>query len=443
MNLGVPTTATTPATASANKTTTSTTNNTHRLLLDLRSGVGYALTRLRLLSPQVDHLILRQSSSATTHMMRWMALPRVYLEQDQLLEIFQAIGKLNHLRTIVISDFEDDEDGDHDEHDNNGNGNLPALCLTLLLQEARELTALRLDSNRIVGSRSQFQALAKALQSHPALEEICFTWCSVSIQVEASRTQPTRITYNDNRNNINNTFEPLAAAIASIPTLQLVEISETEIPSSWTGASLRQFCESKYLQVLRIRGGRFLGDQDIAQMVNALQSNTILKELWILSCDFRLQSRVGPEALAKMLRVNTSLEVLGLNRLSGKEHAITIAEALHSNTSLRALHLCLRDGVNNQICDSYAKLMEDNYVLEKMSGGFTTNRVGCRGKSDSDIAALQIDFYLKLNRNGRRFLLQHENSNRTQWLNALCSQKEDLSAVFYLLSKNPSLFLSA
>ena len=405
--------------------------NNNRLLLDLRHGIGYALTRLSLFqSEEVEHLVLRQSTPLFTAKLR--------VGTKDLEPMFEAIGSLSNLKTICISDF-----GVAHEEEEAMTAALPIECLVRLVTKSSRhghLRSLRLDSIRMAGSPRDFQALADALENHPTLQEIVVSGCA-----------PVHVNH-DNNNNSNNDnnhprdcrdvsiMQPVAVAMARMQTLKTVEIVETSFPPSgaWTGDSLSQLLQSKTLQTLRIRGVRFLGDKDVALMARALEHNHALKELWILSCELGFTSH-GATAMAQMLRVNNTLEILGLNRLSSNSHAIAIAQALHDNTSLRGLHLCLRDGLNSRTFESFAELMEQNYVLETMSGGFMNSNKA--GLSNCALHRKTLDFYLRLNQNGRRRLLQNSNATRQQWLETLSSQSDDVSALFYLLSRNPLLCL--
>lgn len=393
------------------KTYHNSTNDANSLVLDLRGGIGYALTRLSVLSRQVDHLIVRQSNFL-------MEVGLSGVDDEDLSKIFHSVaGRLENLKTLVVSEFEQVE--------------LPVRHLILLLRSCLALSALRLDTIRLSGSRQEFESFAEALENHPSLEKICISGCNPlesgeeesdsSESDDSSLPRPTE-----------NLLAPLASALSRIPTLTLVEIGETSFPTSgtWTGQSLCQLCQSESLRILRVRGIRFLEDEDITLMAQSLQTNTTLKELWLLSCELGY-SGSGPQALAEMLEVNTSLEILGLNRLCVQEHAVAIAKALRFNRSLTGLHLCLRDGLTHQIHDSFTQLMEHNYVLEKIGGS---------GFLGSDMDPSPIDFYLRLNQRGsRRFLLQNDTATREDWVDALCSQSDDVSALFWLISHNPQL----
>lgn len=358
------------------------------MCLDLRNGVGYALTCLTLLSEEVDHLIICQSAPLFSELR---------VTQEEMVDVFQAAGVLSNLKTLVLTDFEDNA--------------LPVKCLADFIHNAQELHTLRLDSIRITGNRVDMDDLCASLMTHPSLEEIYLSGC-----IPADETT---------------ILEPIARSIANIHSLKLVEIVETSFPPSgaWTGGSLAELCRSDSLEVLRVRGIRFLMDEDILLMAKALNSNKAMKQLWLLSCELGFQG-VGPTAIAEMLRNNSSLEILGLNRLCFNRHAMIIADALKANSSLRGLHLCLRDGLSSEVRDYYANIVEENYALEKVSGGL----IG----SDS-----QVEFFLRLNRAGRKTLLQDENCAKKKWITALESQSNDVSALYYLLSRKPSLCAQA
>ncbi|CAB9522056.1 expressed unknown protein [Seminavis robusta] len=420
------------------------TTTTKRMVLDLRR--QGALQRLQLVSAEIEELNIKQSTLAGTNPQN---------EETDLWEIFQAVGNnLSHLKSITIADFESTP--------------VPIACLTMLFQNCLALSTVRMDAIRISASEDdleELQQLATALQGHPSLQEICFSGCC---------PEPSN-------NNNNGTFTTsnfatyISKALSQLPTLQVVEIVETSFPSSraWTGESLQCLCQSKTIQLLRIRGVRFLGDEDLVMMAKALETNHAMKELWILACEVGIMATATPasetnskddnddgdtngaQAMAQMLQVNTSLEILGLNRLAHKDHAIAIANGLRNNRTLRGLHLCLRDGGDDMhynqrnagiatgsttIAESYAKLLRnDNYVLEKLSGSFLRRD----GRQTSCTANRQIDFFLRLNRNGRRQRLLQTDDNdvitRLQWLEALASQSDNVSACFYWLSCNPSL----
>lgn len=385
-----------------------------RMVLDFRHGVGNVLDRLRLIHvgqpPQVDHLTIRAAATAAG------PLPT----DDQLLAIFQAVAhKLSHnLQTITLADFDQLQ-------------YLPVSCLDVLLRKCSCLTTLRLDSIAFQGTAEEFDRLAQALRQHPTLQDIGMSGLSLALESSHHATQ----------------FLPaMAKALSQLPSLRAMEIMETAYVPFWTGRSLAELCSSPTLQVLRIRGVRFLNDDDIAQMAHALDAHrhhTQLSELWILSCELGYTGEEGSRALAHMLQRNTSLELLGVNRLLCRQSALVIAQGLVQNQTLRTLHLCLRDGPDRGICEAYAQLLRDhNYGLETMSGsGFLRASAGGHDKTCSGLAAVsQIDFYLRLNRNGRRFLLRDENTvSLHQWMDALGRQNQDVSALFYWLSRNPFL----
>lgn len=365
---------------------------TNQMLIDLRNGAGYAISRLSLLSEEVEHLVINYSDPLLFEL-------KVY--REDLEDIFYFIGCISHLKGLTLMNFEDE------------NAPISIQSLAELLFRVPELKMFSMESSRIAGNDADVEVLSEAFMTHPSLEEICLA----GIHAEASIY-----------------MEPLGRAIAKVPSLQVVEIVETSFPPSgiWTGASLAALCRSETLKVLRVRGVRYLMDKDVVEMAEALQHNRAIKELWLLVCELGFQG-TGAMAMGKMLQVNTSLEVLGMSRLCFNEHAIFVADGLKDNKSLKALHLHLRDGRDCKIQLKYADVVSENYSLEKMTGGIVRD----------DVGASLVEFYLRLNRNHRKVLLQNDNCDKKRWLEALESQSDDVSALFYLLSRKPSLCQAA
>lgn len=361
-------------------------SNKKSLRIDLHNGTYTALSCISLLSQTVEYISIRQTSTLQGGI-------RPTVTSEEIPYLLEEIGCMcPNLCRVDLTNFEETP--------------VSVESLVRLVTNVEQLQVLRLDTVRIsCESQNDFDALEEALEQHISLQEIQFVGC------RPSEGTPT--------------LEPLARAIAKTPTLQVVEIAETTFPPSgaWTGDALGELCRSTSLRILRVRGVRFLSDADIVLMAKVLETNHVMEELWLLSCELGFAG-IGPAAIAEMLRYNTKLHILGLNRLCFSEHALTIAEALQYNSALRGLHLCMMDGLTSRVQNRFAYLLEKNYVLEKVSGG---------------CFASEVDLYLRLNKAGRRNLLEDSNCTKQQWINVLEKQNDDLSALFYLLSKNPCL----
>ena len=188
-----------------------------------------------------------------------------------------------------------------------------------------------------------------------------------------------------------------------------------------TGKALATLCQSPYLKALRVRGVRFLKDDHIILSAQALKTNATMNELSFL-CDIGGRA---VEALCEMLVVNRSLQVVCLNRIMEGKQASDIARALSLNTTVRELHLYFRYCVIEHLRTSFLALMQQNYTLEKLAGGW---------------ACSSLEFYLNLNRAGRKQLLGNSiKPSPMDWIDLMATQQDDVRSLFYFLSQNPTL----
>jgi hypothetical protein len=348
-----------------------------RLYVDLRSGSGFVKANINL-HRSLDHVIVRKS-------------PTLFGESGCLeddLKSLECVAQMENLTRLDLVDFEGD--------------NLSARGLAIVMIHARKLQALRLDKVRIVGSDKDFAESVNELRRHSALTELCLVGCLPSKETTM--------------------IQAWAEALSSLKTLQVVEIVETRFSpyESWTGTALATLCQSASLTTLHIRGLRFLRDDHIVLMARTLQKQQgVLKELSLLS-------DIGEDAvraICNMLRVNQSLQILSLNRIMDGEQASEIAEALAENSTLREIRLYFLYCVVHKLRVSFLELVKQNCTLEKVDGGW---------------ACSNIEFFLKLNRAGRKRLM-HGSSSPWDWVEVLASQHDDLDALYYLLSQNPTL----
>lgn len=114
---------------------------------------------------------------------------------------------------------------------------------------------------------------------------------------------------------------------------------------------------------------------------------------------------------------------------------LPVWEALRTNTTLKtisfsAVSVTAKEANSKLLCDV---LKNENFVLEQchmgqsLAGGVYFDRA---------------QFYLKLNRLGRRRLLRGDNVMVQEWVSALIANKNDPSIVMYLLQHNPSVLPS-
>lgn len=384
-----------------------------RLHLDLQGGLSVALATLSI-NESVHHVIVRKSMSysggGNTAI---MAATTAAVIQDnnnnneEECNIWKAIGQLPNLTHLEVADFENEA--------------LSVKGLALALQEAQQLTTLKLDSVGVTGNDNDYALLEVVLANHQSLSHIHFIGCFPSHN-------------NNTTNSYNNDMDALAIALARVPHLREVEIYESRFMSirAWTGHSLAQLCQSSSIQCLRIRGFRFLTDEQVTIFAESLmkpnrKSGSRLTELH-LACDIR---KSGVAALCQLIRSKTKLQILEVNGICDNDHghnSQSIANALSENTSLKELGLIFQHGFTGHLQECFEDLLYNkNYTLEKISGSWTSPT---------------IDFLLRMNQLGRGSLLvKANNATKMDWINTMALQHEDLglSSSFYLLSQNPSL----
>lgn len=298
-------------------------------------------------------------------------------------------------------------------------------------------------------------------------------------------------------------LDPLIQALAAAPQLERLALSGTNVTHTnlCTGPSLVKLINGKSssLKTLTIWGGkRHINEEDVRSLITSLERNTSLTELTIHAKG--VSPAIGL-ALARCLRVNKTLERLILNvqdntnpLIRGCSDYVTtttyLARALQGNRTLRLLSLDYspedndmdsgdsHDYHEHQVLDNkhksamrrnakaissvFTEMLHCNPVLEVlwMSIGEDIDEEEANDDEDdndeleeeeeeeeddatpsSSLLTPEMDMLLRLNRYGiRRNLLETEDAaTSNDWMDALASQSYDLNALFYLVSKNPSL----
>ena len=323
---------------------------------------------------------------------------------------------------------------------------LPAQALARVLVQQEQLKFLYLQNVSLAGDVEDFERLAEALRCHKGLRKIRFYMLRPSLRTAAS------------------VLNPVVSAIASTPYLEEASIihcslaetdpvieqdqlngddgddganennqQQQEPVEEWDGKSILDLCSSRSLKMLTLTCSGELRDQHIEQMGRVLQFNKTLQNVSIRATD------LGPVAgisLGKLLNSNPNLERLRV-QLSSDEHAVPMVEALHRNTNLQRLGLVLpklldteKEGVRAKVLGKMTDMLrKSNYNLLHM------DLVGSLANTE------EIRFYLKVNQAGRKSLLA-EGATRDEWVRTICTHNDDLSVMFYFLSRNPNLCLA-
>jgi hypothetical protein len=268
------------------------------------------------------------------------------------------------------------------------------------------------------GTKSDFTTLAASLHNHPSLEEIKISNCRIT---------------QDNNNNNPYALDALVRAVATIQSLRriIIQSSTQDSLGKLSHESLGILCQASNLHAIGLLGFT-LEEQHLVAVSNGLcrpLSFSSLKELYLGTIQLGTQ---GDVALARILhspqqQANAGpLEYLDL-QFRDCESPMEIAQALVHNTTLR--HFFVHGNLTSTSQQAFACAIQHNYYLKSLE------------LMNGSVHLAAIRFYLRMNSLGRAQLLLEgtNNNNHNKWVDKLVSQRDNVSALFYLLSMNPLL----
>jgi hypothetical protein len=309
---------------------------------------------------------------------------------------------------------------------------IPSQALVATLQSARQLQTLTLDEVRFAfRDNHDVEALATALRQAPNIASVTLFNC-FPVQPILPAHQLALHQHHHHQQHLQEepcrlSPDPIAYALSNMPSLLELNLIFTIEAPGWIGALLKQSCNSQSMQILRINvpDGSFLGDP-IQFMCHSLQTNSTLKELSI-RCPL---DGDGGRALARALTSpQIALQELYI-QMKSYHYAIPIADALRSNKRLKSFELRVWTGGDRRpLLEAYEAMVPHNTVIENLV--IDNGRLGLTPV---------IDFYLEMNRAGRRGLLEEGDKwQKSEWINFMIRFRPDVSVLFYTLSLNPSL----
>ena len=360
---------------------------------------------------------------------------------------------------------------------------LPIAALTAFFEQVpQHLVSLKISSAMIstTGGTQDFKDLEKAVRLSSSWKDMRLEFC------EPAEGTPS--------------LDPLLLCLSAAPALEQLTLSGTTLAQTAGGINLclgpslaKLARNNNTLRTLTIWGGkRHMLTTDVCALVHALETNKSLRELTLHARG--LNATCG-RALSRCLMVNTTLERLILNvgdnqskmTPSGRsDYVITttlLAKALQShNRTLRTLsldhcpeedshgyyaverdshdydfyeyllhldHHCqtlLRKNAET-VRKAYTQMLHCNPVLEVLWMNLDNEEEGTDAGDDEDapssmIVTSEMEMLLRLNRLGIRRALFNENADTAsskEWVDAIASQSYDSNALFYLMSRNPSI----
>lgn len=352
----------------------------------------------------ITQLIDAIQSNSTVHSVFLDHFFVINLEADDLCLLFQALGSLPKL-------------GQFSALSRQAEGwSIPLQAIATFLHRARMLTSFRMTSIGLEGTRTEFESFTKAVQSQAFLKEFCLRGaCIVDEQIP---------------------LDQLLRALSAVPLLEKIELTAMDLHQDLGGkwpnspSSALRFCYSSSLKSLEL-GGWALDDELVIKMATALETNNSLRSLVMLHSHITDKACA---ALAKTLAVNQTIERLDLSyNCISDLGCIALANSLIYNNSLKEIGLFGNTQVNSRAI--FLRIIQNsNMTLEDLL-------------LDSEWDA-EINFYLNLNRIGRRCLLRNEKVSRGAWVETLsevqgekqsvCDSPQDtLSNLFYFVLAKP------
>ena len=106
-------------------------------------------------------------------------------------------------------------------------------------------------------------------------------------------------------------------------------------------------------------------------------------------------------------------------------------------TSLQRLKIEAPDYFDSNVEEALVKMLESNYALQSLKLMVMSPHVGGEYTPWYGAKRTEMDMYLRLNRHGRKHLMQNvERVSRKEWVNALSSLSNDLDCLHYYLREN-------
>mgnify|MGYP005844278255 CR=1 FL=1 len=269
-------------------------------------------------------------------------------------------------------------------------------------------------SDDSIWKRDQLRALMEAIGSLPKLTKLV---CQQNLVGQPRRNAPT---------------DALVHGIRKTHSLEHFELWGTAISEQGRGivdnlVTVLKGCSE--LQTLKILG--FHLTLPYVVMFTSLMQMPNMK-------DFALgNSSDGFLPVAQGLADNKNIEHLTLCYLDHIEDSICfgLVDALRYNTSLDTLSLLNTSpsnnssGISDRSHDALIRMLEENMNLSELK---------TRGTPSAD-----IQFYLKLNRAGRRHLFYNHELTRDDWIERVVSSRDDMDCSYYFLAMNPSVCVDA
>jgi hypothetical protein len=248
-----------------------------------------------------------------------------------------------------------------------------SLSMAYLMNKARHLTEIRLCHN-VISVRTAC-VMAQGLRSNDSLQTLDLTGNGIEDRA----------------------IEALASGLEYNNTLEVLTLDFNAFGDKGVQALARLLTKNHSLKELHLFGNR-VSAQGAEYLADALQSNNTLQSL-VLS--FNQIGDRGVTALAGALTVNSTLTKIRFPSNSiGKKGIVTFAEHLPRMRGLEQLDVGFL--LHDEAAQALVAALRFNVRLKVL------HMEKVPEEEEDEPSAIKMDFYLRLNRSGRRLLLENQ-----------------------------------
>jgi hypothetical protein len=339
--------------------------------------------------------------------------PQEIISLDEYTSVLEDIGRLPRLKKLFIGSS------------SMSKGHMPVQVLTTLMKFATILETLTITDLDVTGSSEEFDLLALQVQRLWYLRYFSMKECQLSLQIPSTSSVCP--------------LDPLLLSLTVLPSLNTLHLVNKEdcLTRLCSPSAISSIFFSTSIRRVKLQN-LGLSDEHLISLACVLQRNEDLR--WLEMGPFQHLKPVAAHALSQALRSNIRLSHLELivSQMIQDESATLIANALQVNRGLRKFALTgsskIRLGRLSKTCrTSFLEAAQWNYQLNEL----TVFRKSTFKKA--------FERYIQLNALGLGSLLLNNQATCEDWIQRLASPGvgQDVDAIFYFLSQNPSLCAQA
>ncbi len=211
-------------------------------------------------------------------------------------------------------------------------------------------------------------------------------------------------------------MEMLSAAIQGIETLKVLTIVSDSFGEKGVASLVASWENGSHLEELRLHDNN-IGVAGMQLLLKASSTHLHLKTL-----DLNSSHDIGFAGLTK----------IAMDLHKSKLSMFEVMAGQQEQDATDAASVKARKGARKTASQALVQAMKSNFYLEQFNLSYI---------DITPAATVEMNFYLKLNRSGRRLLME-EGLQTSIWCHALALWRNDPSQMFYFLREQPTLMSS-